>query len=213
MSAQSQQDDRALIAKVAAGDSNALDKLYRKYYDTIDTFVRSKFSLSDLDVADIVQDVFRRVQQKAWQYRPSGRVRSWIFKIAQNLVKDTLKQHSSRRVRETKYAFAHPSQGGEVEGAEQAEWEVGDAATAPGGICGKSLPASSPPGALYCVVMPCNFVLIPRAYGGDNLVWVGVFPERRSSRGKRDRMRTWLNGAGQDSIRGMFKSLGLVAEK
>lgn len=87
MNAQSEQEDKALMAKVASGDANALDKLYQKHRQIIEAFVRNKLfgAPTDFEASDIVHEVFRRVQQKAHLYKPSGKVLSWMRKIAQNI--------------------------------------------------------------------------------------------------------------------------------
>jgi hypothetical protein len=208
---ESDREDWILMEKLASGDQSALDELYRKHKPTIEAFVHRELSLSDLDASDIVQEVFRRVQQKAWQYRPIGKVLSWIRKITQNLITDMVRQQLSRRWRETKYALARPPQGGEVEGPEAIVWEYGDAPSEEGGLCGKDM-AYGDGEELHGVAVPCNFVIIPRGAGGDNLVWLGLFPVRRAKWGKIDRGRKWMKGGGEDSIRGMFRCFGLVPE-
>jgi RNA polymerase sigma-70 factor, ECF subfamily len=102
MNAQSEQEDKMLMAKLASGDESALDKLYQKHWRTIDAFVRGKLfgALSDTDAPDIVQDIFRRIQQKAHLYKPSGKVLSWMRMIARNIIIDIVRQHLSRRRRD-----------------------------------------------------------------------------------------------------------------
>jgi hypothetical protein len=212
MNTQSENEDKALIKKVALGDPKALDKLHRKHSARVETFVRWKLHNAPcgLEVSDIVQDVFRRVQLKASLYKPQGRVLSWILKIAQNIIIDLTRQWRSSRKREANYAFARPPQGGEVEGPEECVWEYGDPANGAGGVYGKDLLANDYPGELYVVEMPCEFVIIPRIGGGDNLVWFGDPPLRRVKWVKGNRVRKWMNGAGRDDIRGMFSCYGLA---
>jgi hypothetical protein len=64
---ESEGEDKMLMARLASGDSSALGKLYRKHHKTVEFYARNGLGLSDLDVADTVQDVFKRVQQKAAQ--------------------------------------------------------------------------------------------------------------------------------------------------
>jgi len=72
MKTQSENEDKALIKKVALGDPKALDKLHRKHSARVETFVRGKLHNAPcgLEVSDIVQDVFRRIQLKASSYKP-----------------------------------------------------------------------------------------------------------------------------------------------
>ena len=193
-------EDVTLMLRLASGDSSALDKLYRKHHSRVAAFIQSNFELSDLglEVDDIVQDVFKRVQEKAAQYRPTGKVLSWILKVAKNLTFDILRQHYSKRNRETSYAIERPPQGGEAVSAE-AE------ALGEGAASGFSLPLGEGD-------VP-DFVIIRRLDGGDIWVWQGSFPERRVKWGRPDKMRKWLQGFGRDDlIKDMFRALGLVHE-
>ncbi len=211
---ESEREDRALMKKLALGDSSALDKLYRKHCRTLEVFVRGKLYgvLSDTEASDILQNTFRRVQEKAHLYKPSGKVLSWIRKIAQNIIYDIIRQGASRRRRDTNYALARPPRGGEVEAAETPTWEYGDFVGAAGGLSGKDMPTYGDREELYAVTVPCQFVIIPRDGGGDNLVWRGDLPTRRAKWGRRDRVRDWMRGRGPDDILGMFRYFGLVHE-
>jgi RNA polymerase sigma factor (sigma-70 family) len=210
----SELEDRTLIKQLASGDTSALGELYRKYHKTVEFYARNGLGLSDLDVADIVQDVFKRVQQKAAQYRPTGKVRSWLRKITQHIVIDVIRQHLSRRRRETRYAIARPPQGGEVEAPSSPAWEVGDPVNAPGGLSGKDAPTvNGDSGEWYAVEAPSKFTVVPRAGGGSYFIWEGSFPPRVTKWGRTDRGRGWMHGGGADDVRGMFRCYGLVPEE
>jgi RNA polymerase sigma factor (sigma-70 family) len=203
---ESEGEDKMLMARLASGDSSALGELYRKHHKTVEFYARNGLGLSDLDATDIVHDVFKRVQQKAAQYRPTGKVRSWLRKITQNIVIDVIRQHLSRRRRETKYAIARPPQGGEVEGPEATGWEYGDD---PNEIAEDRGGAEE----LHGIAVPCNFVIMRRGDGGDNLVWIGSFPRRVTKWGRTDKGRRWMRGGGADDVRGMFRCYGLGPEE
>jgi hypothetical protein len=212
---ESEGEDKMLMARLASGDTSALDKLYRKHWRAIDAFVRGKLFgvLSDTDASDIVQNTFCRIQRKAYLYKPSGTVLSWMRKITQNIIIDIVRQHLSRRRRETNYALARPPQGGEVEGPGSLKWEHGDPVNAPGGLSGKDVPPDGDFCELYSVEAPSNFVVVPRGSGGDILVWIGSFPRRVTKWGRTDRGRRWMRGGGADDVRGMFRCYGLVPEE
>jgi DNA-directed RNA polymerase specialized sigma24 family protein len=84
--------------------------------------------MSALEVDDPVHDIFIKVQRVATQYRPHRRARtlSWIFKVAERLILDRVRQQKSRESRESRYGNEKPPQGGEVELPKQLIWEYGD---------------------------------------------------------------------------------------
>jgi hypothetical protein len=164
--------------------------------------------LSDREASDIVQDIFCRIQQKAHLYKPSGRVLSWMRKLSHNIIKDIVRQHFCRRQRDTNYALARPPEGGEVEGQEATGWEYGDDPNEIARDRGRGGVEE-----LHGIAVPCDFVIMRRSDGGDNLVWIGSFPRRAAKWGKADRGRRWMRGGGTDDVRGMFRSYGLVPEE
>jgi len=185
----SDREDIALMQELASGDSSALDKLYRKHRGGIEAFVRRKLlELPLMEAADIVQEVFKRVQQKAALYKPTGKVISWIRKIAQNIITDLARQSLSRTRRETSYAIVCPPHGGEIEG------EMSNGAA----------PVEAAQG---------DFVVLEREAGGQYTVWLGDLPERRIKRGRNDKLRKWMQGGGADNVLGMFRPLGVVHEE
>jgi DNA-directed RNA polymerase specialized sigma24 family protein len=175
--------DLQLMTQLALGDTSAIDELYSRHNKRVALTVRADFELSELDAADVVQETFKRVQLKAVQYRPTGKVISWILRIAKNIVIDGARAHLRRRRRETDYALVHPPEGGVAEAPEAPRYGYGDAP--------KAIFAAAAEGARL----------------GPFPVWRG------NGSGAGRRMRLWMNGAGEDSVRGMFGSLGLVAPK
>lgn len=78
------------IARIAAGDRQAFELLYRAYERRIFGFV---FRLAGADLAaDAFADVMIDVWSKAGRFRPSGKASTWLFAIAHNKSVDALRR-------------------------------------------------------------------------------------------------------------------------
>lgn len=74
-------DDQRQLAKVAAGDQQAIGVLYQRYHKRVFHFVR-RF-VNDAAVAeDLTNDVFIEVWQKAAVYEGRSKVSSWLLGVA-----------------------------------------------------------------------------------------------------------------------------------
>ena len=73
--------DRELLARVAAGDRDALTSLYSRYYGSILRFVQRL--TGDVDTAcEVVNDVMLVVWQRADTFSGRSKVSTWILGIA-----------------------------------------------------------------------------------------------------------------------------------
>ena len=89
-------DDRALLARVADGDSRALDMLYDRYSRVVYGVALRILGQAEL-AEDVVQETFWRVWRRARTFQSGrGRVAAWIFGIAHNLSVDELRRQRSR---------------------------------------------------------------------------------------------------------------------
>jgi RNA polymerase sigma-70 factor, ECF subfamily len=85
-------DDQALIAAIAAGDSNALEQLYDRYGLMVYRVALRVLKNREL-AEDVVQEVFWRVWRRGASFRNErGRVTQWLFGIAHNLCIDELRR-------------------------------------------------------------------------------------------------------------------------
>ena len=76
--------DAALIARVAGGDRDAFEALYRRYAAPIMSFLHH-LSFDRGLAEDATQDVFLKVWRSASGFRPeAGRFSTWLFQIARN---------------------------------------------------------------------------------------------------------------------------------
>jgi len=89
-------DDQALLARVADGDSGALDALYERYSRVV--YGVALRILGEAELAeDVVQETFWRVWRRSRTFQPGrGQVAAWIFGIAHNLSVDELRRQRSR---------------------------------------------------------------------------------------------------------------------
>lgn len=86
-----QTDDKALIARIAAGDEAAFAELYRAYEKRIYWFINKKLN-DPFEAADILHIVFMDVWQKAEQFEGRSKVSTWLFGIAFNKTVDRMRR-------------------------------------------------------------------------------------------------------------------------
>jgi RNA polymerase sigma-70 factor (ECF subfamily) len=93
-----ERDDALLIAAVAGGNEDALQRLYERYGGL--TYTVALRITGDPQVAqEVVQDVFMRCWHRAGSFEPGrGRVHAWLIGITRNRSIDTLRgaQHHAR---------------------------------------------------------------------------------------------------------------------
>ena len=88
--------DRYLIQKAREGDRPAFEELYNRYKKPIFNYICRL--LGDRAVAEeLTQETFIRVYTNLAQYRPTGKVSSWIYMIAANLAKNELRSREYRK--------------------------------------------------------------------------------------------------------------------
>lgn len=90
------EDDGQLIARLASGETTALDALYDRYASV--TFALIVRIVADRTVAeDLLQEVFVRAWQRAATYQNArGRVGAWLLGIAHNVAIDELRRQRRR---------------------------------------------------------------------------------------------------------------------
>lgn len=83
-----QQTDESLMPLIQQKDERAFDELFRRYSRTLQGFFWRRTGGKEDEAADLTQDVFLRVWEKAYSYIPPQRVFSWLITIAYNLLTD-----------------------------------------------------------------------------------------------------------------------------
>jgi RNA polymerase sigma-70 factor (ECF subfamily) len=88
--------DRYLVQKAREGDRPAFEELYHRYKKPIFSYVCRM--IGDRAVAEeLTQEAFIRVYMNLANYRPTGKVSSWIYMIAGNLAKNELRNRDYRK--------------------------------------------------------------------------------------------------------------------
>jgi RNA polymerase sigma-70 factor (ECF subfamily) len=100
--------DDELMVRLQEGDASAFPLLVERYSGRLVGFfcrnVRDRY-LAD----DLTQETFLRVYEEAWDYIPLGTFRAWLFRIARNLMIDTIRKQN----RDALVGSYRPSQGSE----------------------------------------------------------------------------------------------------
>lgn len=95
MIASVEQDEASLLRAWTGGDKAAGERLFERYYPALTRFFVNKVRNTE-EVEELVQRSFVTIMQAAPRYRGGSSVRTWVFGIARNL----LRQFYDRRRRE-----------------------------------------------------------------------------------------------------------------
>ena len=87
-------DDDQLMIEIQSGNQAAFERLLERHEGSLlGFFIRNT---KDHQLAeDLTQETLLRVYHRSWDYLPLGRFRSWMFRIARNLLIDTVRRQSS----------------------------------------------------------------------------------------------------------------------
>jgi RNA polymerase sigma factor (sigma-70 family) len=89
-------DAEAALEAIAAGDTDALEWLYREL--RVPVFAVALAITTDRGLAeDVLQETFLRVHTHARTYRPGSRPRAWVVAIARNLAVDAVRSRGRER--------------------------------------------------------------------------------------------------------------------
>jgi RNA polymerase sigma-70 factor, ECF subfamily len=89
-------DERTLLAGIAAGDSDALQRLYALYRARLWSYLYHQLGTDSGWTEELTQDVFLAVWKSASGYRGDARVATWIFRIAHNLAANARRDQTRR---------------------------------------------------------------------------------------------------------------------
>jgi len=87
--------DPVLVALAAAGSREAFDDLVRRYRRRVHSLVRALIG-ADNDAEDLVQDIFVRAYRAIGSFRGESAFRSWLYRIAVNVVHTHLDRRRAR---------------------------------------------------------------------------------------------------------------------
>jgi RNA polymerase sigma-70 factor (ECF subfamily) len=84
-------DDGELLRRYLAGEAEAFDELVLRHQRPLFTFILNR--VRDRGLAeDLLQETFARMLTHMADYRHRGRLRSWLFRVAHNLIIDDLRK-------------------------------------------------------------------------------------------------------------------------
>lgn len=83
-------DDPALMARVQAGDENALAELMQRWELPVKAVI-ARIVLNASEAEDLAAETFVRLWQHRARYAPARPVKPWIFGIAVNLARNRLR--------------------------------------------------------------------------------------------------------------------------
>ncbi len=87
--------DWPLVRALQAGDDTALDGLMARHRDGLFRFAW-RYVRNQETAADLTQETFVRAYFKIWQYRPTAKFATWLYRIALNLCRDHARSAPAR---------------------------------------------------------------------------------------------------------------------
>ena len=89
-------DDDVLMQRTARGEEAAFRLLVQRWEKEVLAFLIYMLG-SHEEAEDLVQDTLVKVYRQAGRYRPEGKFRSWLFRIAGNLARSRLRRRKILR--------------------------------------------------------------------------------------------------------------------
>ncbi len=89
-------DDDTLMSRTAQGEEEAFRLLVLRWEKDVLAFLIHMLGSVE-EAEDLVQDTFVQVFRKANSYRPQGRFKSWLFRIAGNQARSVLRRRKVLR--------------------------------------------------------------------------------------------------------------------
>ncbi|NNE08298.1 MAG: sigma-70 family RNA polymerase sigma factor [Gemmatimonadetes bacterium] len=83
--------DDQRMARIAAGEEAAFRELVEAWEQPVFAFLARMLGNRE-DARDLAQETFVRVFEQASRYRPEGKFRSWLFRIAGNFARTALRR-------------------------------------------------------------------------------------------------------------------------
>ena len=79
--------DAELVARTRRGDKEAFGDLYERYQDALFRYVYYRVG-NQRDAEDLTEEVFLKVWESIGRFRGDAAFRSWVYRIAHNMVID-----------------------------------------------------------------------------------------------------------------------------
>src|SRR4029078_10022602 len=89
-------EDDELMTRIQSGDGAAFTLLVERHFEGLRNFLRVRsHSIRAREMSeDLAQEVLLRVYNEAWDFVPQGKFKAWMYRIARNLLIDTMRRHS-----------------------------------------------------------------------------------------------------------------------
>ena len=97
MAERDQLDDRALVARILAGDRDRFTELVKRYEKRVINYVY-RITHRYEEAHDLAQEIFVKVFLALDRYDPKYQFSTWLFRIAQNSAIDALRKKSITEV-------------------------------------------------------------------------------------------------------------------
>lgn len=94
-SAGSSEAEETWLAQVATGDEQALQRIFDRWKLPLLSFFYRSLS-SHADAEDLTLEVFVRLHRTARQYRPTAKFSTYLFTIANNLLRNELRRRTRK---------------------------------------------------------------------------------------------------------------------
>jgi RNA polymerase sigma-70 factor, ECF subfamily len=85
--------DLALIERIAAGDQDAMRRLYERYRPRLQYFLWNRLRGDEALVEDALQEIFLKIWRFASSFRGQSSVTTWLFQIAYHQLLDARRKH------------------------------------------------------------------------------------------------------------------------
>ena len=89
--------DEAVVAACAVGEIVALGVLFDRYHANVHRFIARNAGADDRDLDDLVQATFEAVPRAARGFDGRSTVLTWLFGIANNIVRHHIRSEARRR--------------------------------------------------------------------------------------------------------------------
>lgn len=88
--------DEELIIELQKGDDKAFELLLKRHKDSVFNFIY-RFVGNHSEAEDLLQDVFLKIFDKAQDYKPLGKFKTWLYTMARNQCVDHYRRKQIRK--------------------------------------------------------------------------------------------------------------------
>lgn len=90
------QSDAALMQQLAANNRDAFSEIYRRYGNRMYGYFYRMLGQNTLKAEDFCQELFLKVLEKNKQFDPAASLKTWLYTIAANMVKNEYRRLGRR---------------------------------------------------------------------------------------------------------------------